>query len=257
MNGKDANPTSEAILYDILFPEGPGTAANDSARRRRMASERPARPEKPKDGAGGDNGGKGDHDDELERRCRKLLAEIERLCPGTLPPGPLPEGEIAQTIDVDEKNARRLFAAALGVDDRRRKKPVIWEQAGSELLVHLHLVRVAVLDGIILVGIPVETVETGRTEVTVAFGVGTPERLAGMVVTTEAKPRGPAAIVDLWGEALTAFAWQTLLDVIERLAATTGVDTGGAPLLPGALFAERGRLGLIPQAAHTFEAPRR
>jgi hypothetical protein len=173
-----------------------------------------------------------------------------------LPAGPLGVGEVGDTIDVDQKDVGRLFDAALGVDERRRKKPVIWERAGSELLVHLHRVRVAVLDGLILIGIPVETVETGRVEVTVAFGLGTPDQLAGMVATTEAKPRGPAPIVDLWGEALTAFAWQTLLDVVERLAARTGVDTDGSPLLPGALVADRGRLGLIPQAAHTFEAKR-
>lgn len=195
-------------------------------------------------------------DDKLDRVCRKLLAELEKRCPGTLPTGPLPNGDVANTVQVDQKDTELLFAAALGVDDRRRKKPVIFEQAGSELLVQLHRVRVAVLDGIILIGIPVETVETGRAEVTVAFAVGTPDRLAGMVATAEAKPRGPAAIVDLWSEALTAFAWQTLLDVVERLAARTGVDLEGAPLLPGALFAEEGRIGLIPQAAHVFEAGR-
>jgi hypothetical protein len=248
-------------VSDMLFPDG--EAATRTAAERLLTADtplppgpgRPLYPPGPVLDPKPDPGHPGD--DDLDRYCRQLLDELRKRCPDLLPTGPLPDGEVADTIDVHEKDIGRLFSAALGVDDRRRKKPVIWEQAGSELLVHLHGVRVAVLDGLVLVGVPIETVETKRVEVTISFAVGTPDRLAGMVVTTEAKPRGPAAIVDLWGEALIAFAWQTLLDVVERLAARTGVDVDGEPLLPGAIVANRGHLGLVPQAAHKFERRRR
>jgi hypothetical protein len=268
MSGRETSGIPRRHLHDALFPDGEEPARRALERLQARVTDvqqgggkAPGRKPPERTGPVLDRKpGKGDHghpdDDDLDRHCRKLLRELEKRCPGLLPTGPLPDGEVADTIVVDQKDVEQLFSTALGVDNRRRKKPVIWEQAGSELLVHLHRVRVAVLDGLILIGIPVETVETGRAEVTVAFAVGTPDRLAGMVATTEAKPRGPAAIVDLWAEALTAFAWQTLLDVVERLAARTGVDLDGEPLLPGALVADKGRLGLIPQAAHVFEGGR-
>lgn len=267
MKGREPSGTSRRFLHDALFPDGEEparralerlqTRVSDVQPEDREALDRKL-PERtgPVLDRGPDRSARRPDDDDLDRQCRKLLRELERRCPGLLPTGPLPDGEVADTIVVDQKDVERLFSAALGVDDRRRRKPIIWEQAGSELLVDLHRTRVAVLDGLILIGIPVETVETGRAEVTVAFAVGTPDRLAGMVATTEAKPRGPAAIVDLWAEALTAFAWQTLLDVVERLAARTGVDLDGEPLLPGALVAVKGRLGLVPQAGHVFEGGR-
>lgn len=190
----------------------------------------------------------------LEFMCRQLLATVRKYCPEIIPPGPVPPGEVTPAIDIATDDLQDLVLAAVGVDDKRKRHQVIWEQAGSELLVHFKRSRVAVLDGLVLVGLTVETIETERTEVTVPFAVGRPDRLAGMVVTTEPVPRGPEVIVDRWGEAIIAAAWQILLDVVATLCARTGVDTRGTPLLPGAIVASEGSLRVIPQARHLHEA---
>lgn len=196
-------------------------------------------------------------DDELERHCKKLLAELERRCPGLLPTGPLPPGEVLDPIDVGNDDLQELIYTALGVSDKRRRNQVIWEQAGSELLVHLGRTRVQVVEGLIIVGMTVESNESGMVEVTIPFAVGRSDRLAGMVVTTEPKPRGPTMVIDRWGESLIAFAWQAVLDVVGTLSARAGVDEEGSPLLPGAIVADDNLLRMVAQAPQLFERARR
>jgi hypothetical protein len=195
-------------------------------------------------------------DDELARYCRKLLAELEKRCPGLLPGRPLPPGEVLSPIDVGNDDFQALVHSALGVDERSKRDQVVWEQAGSALLVHLGETRVQALDGLILVGLTVEANETGRVQVTIPFAVGRTDRLAGMVVTTEPKPRGPSIIIDRWGESLIATAWRAVLDVIGSLTAQAGVDEEGTPLLPGAIVAENNLLRVVAQAPQVFERGR-
>lgn len=258
-SGRRPRPIENSPLQDVFFPEGvdriaePETELREGLRpppRKPPVGGRPEIDHKPPDEAR-------DKNDDLDRYCRKLLDELERRCPGLLPTGPLPAGEVTEPIEIKQPDLERLILRAVGVSDKRKRNQVIWEQAGSELLVHLKETRIAVLDGMVLLGLTVETVETKRVEVTVPFAVGRPDHLAGMVVTTEAQPRGPSVIVDGWGEALTAAGWQALLDVISTIAARTGVDENGTPLLPGAIVASRGRLGVIAQAGHVFEGPAR
>lgn len=193
----------------------------------------------------------------LDKQCRTLLALLRRHCPDIIPTGPVPPGEVTPPIEVGNDDLGALVLTAIGVDDKRRKHQVVWDKAGSELLVHLKKTRLAVLEGMILVGVTVESVETGQVEVTVPFAVGNSERLAGMEATTEPLPRGPSLIVDTWGDAIVAFAWQALVDVITAFCNRTGVDTAGGPLVPGAIVASPSRLQIIPQARHQFERVRR
>ena len=195
--------------------------------------------------------------DRLARKCAQLLAQLEKHCPGLLPSGPVPAGEIVEPIEVGNDDLQELLLAAVGVADKRRRNQVVWEQSGSELLVHLRATRVQVVPGIVIVGITVETNESGRVEVAIPFAVGRRDRLAGMVVTTESRPRGPAVIVDRWGDALIAAAWEALLRVVGTLTARAGVDELGNPLLPGAVVADGNRLAVVAQAAHKFEQPTR
>jgi hypothetical protein len=74
-----------------------------------------------------------------------------------------------------------------------------------------------------------------------------------MVAVTETHPRGPAILVDRWGDAIVACAWQALLDVADGIAAGTGRDIDGRPLRAGALVATDDGLTVHPQAPHAFE----
>lgn len=196
-------------------------------------------------------------EDPLQRRCRALLAALRKLCPDIIPPGPVPPGEVTPPIDIGTERLQDLVHAAVGMEGKERRKPVIWEQAGSELLVHLERTRVAVTAGVVLIAVTVEADGIQPVEITVPFATGRSERLAGMVFATEPVPRGPAVIIDRWGEAIVAAAWQILLDVVATISARTGVDTRGTPLVPGAVVAVPGALRIVPQAQHEFEAASR
>ena len=74
-----------------------------------------------------------------------------------------------------------------------------------------------------------------------------------MIAATENRPRGPAILVDRWGDAVIATAWQALLDVADSAASGTGTDIDGRPLRAGAIVAGSDGLTITPQAPHDFE----
>jgi hypothetical protein len=182
-----------------------------------------------------------------ELRCRKLLAELRRLCPELVPGPPVPPGELAPPASLGADALQELVPIAVGAAE---EPSVVWQAAGSEMLVHLGATRVVTREGLVLVDLVVETEQTGRADVIVPFAVGCGERPAGMVALAERKPRGPPVLVDRWGDAIVAAAWQALLDIADAVAHAAGRDVAGRPLRPGALLAGDDGLRVIPQAEH-------
>jgi hypothetical protein len=169
-------------------------------------------------------------------------------------PAHLSAGEVGPAVERTEEQVttdlRRLLIA--GGPDR-----VVWSEAGSEAIVHLGRTRAMTLpDGLMLIGISLETAESGPepVELAVPFALGSARRLAGMLATTERRPRGPALLVDRWGEAVIATAWRALLDLAAAYAADSGRDLEGRPLVPAALMADPPRLTVVPRAMYAFEA---
>lgn len=180
-------------------------------------------------------------------RCRKLLDELRRLCPELVPGPPLPPGRLGSPVLLNADVLQALVGVAVGAAEEPR---VVWQAAGSEVLVHLDATRAVTREGLLLINLVVEAEQTGRAEVVVPFAVGSIERPAGMVVLTEPKPRGPAVLVDRWGEAIVAAAWQVLLDIAGAAARASGGDVAGRQLRPGALVAGEEGLQVLPQAEH-------
>jgi len=172
--------------------------------------------------------------------------------------GALGPGEVGDELRIPpamaERAIRIAFVAGQERDDAAsRVKDVVWSDGENELLVRAGRVRARFADGLVLVGIPVFCEQTGETEVVVAFAVGSPDAPAGLVMVTETVPRGPAAVVDRWGDALVAAAWDAVLEVAVGVAAAAGDDAAGAPLLPAALAVNADGVAVLPQAR--FEPP--
>jgi hypothetical protein len=189
-------------------------------------------------------------EDAVNAACRKLLEELRRRCPGVLPREPLEAGQIGPQIPLDRRSVEELvrLAARDGGGDT-----LLWVDGDSQLLVRASAVEVQVGTGLMLVRIPVACEETGAVVVQVAFAVGTEAAPAGLVATTETRPRGPAVVVDVWGDALTAFAWQAVLRVTTAVAAEGGTDRDGAGLIPVALTASESGIQLLTLARHGFD----
>jgi hypothetical protein len=190
--------------------------------------------------------------DLLDPTCRQLAEEFRERCPGAVPVR-LPPGATAPPATVSAHHAvalyRIAFAAAAQVPSTAPAgAAVVWADGEHELLVYPDQVRVLFHDGFVLVGITVYTEQTGRVEVSVPFAVGSESAPAGLMIATEPVPRGPALVVERWGDQLIAAAWQALVHLAGGIAAAAGADTGGGTLIPAALTATATGLAVLPQA---------
>jgi hypothetical protein len=199
----------------------------------------------------------------LSEECRRLLAELRRRCPGALPADPVTSGSVVETVHITPNQALKLFAPAAAIAagfDRFAKpsrRPVKWREGERELLVFPGDVSVRLGDGVIAIAIPVFSDQTDKAMVHVTFVVGDPKRPAGLVAATDARPTGPAAIVDAWGDALVAFAWHIVIEVATTIAGEAGRDVDGSRLVPIAIAASPDGLFVVPMARHEFDRARR
>ena len=100
--------------------------------------------------------------------------------------------------------------------------------------------------------LPVRCDQTGPAEVIVTFAVGQEGQPAGMYASTLRRPIGPKLIIDTWGEALVAFAWQILLTLTSQLAGAAGKDARGNVLVPADLMANADGLFVQPMGRFRF-----
>jgi hypothetical protein len=163
---------------------------------------------------------------------------------------PLPPGKVGPELPIDAASFQKLLVAAA---TQGSSGPIVWQQNQSELLVSPAQMTVKLDDGLVVVSIPVSCDQVQPALVQVPFAVGGKASPAGMIVATEEKPRGPEAIVGIWGEALVAFAWQAVLAVLTKIASKAGVDTDGAGLIPAAITAGTDGLHVLTQARQTFD----
>jgi hypothetical protein len=166
---------------------------------------------------------------------------------------------VANPVEVGQDALIARFKEILAPEGKPQS--VIWRRGESEVVAHLSSVKVAVEEGLVIAAMTLESAETGRADVTVPFAVGG-KQLASMFATTERRPRGPAELVDRWGDAVIATLWSTLLKVARSLAADAGraengrplEDADGQPLVPAQLIAQPGkRLAIVPQARHPLD----
>lgn len=183
-------------------------------------------------------------------QCKRLLAELRKNCPGLIPPDPLGAGQVGPEIPVDPRAAASLVQAALRPT---RGEALLLRDGDNELLVEVAKIELRFGDGIVIVAIPVRCDQVRRAIVQVPFAVGSSKRRAGLIAATESAPRGPLVVTEIWGEALTALAWQALLGVSAALAAEAGRDVDGAGLIPVGLTATEGGLRILTMARHPFD----
>jgi hypothetical protein len=165
---------------------------------------------------------------------------------------PVPPGGVAAPVTVPAAAVPALAVAAIGARYAAPGQPppaqVVWQDGDSEVLVLLDETEAVMLPGLVLIALTLEADETGPGQLVVPFAVGSPDSPAGLVAVTEARPRGPAPLVDRWGEAATAAAWLALLDVAHGMALQSGTDATGARLIPGAISCDGSVLAVTPQA---------
>ena len=170
--------------------------------------------------------------------------------------GPMREGEVFGTVFVEAGKlaefARVAARRGAGLFRPSARSEIVWVEGASELAIDIIKLDVRVADGLIRVMIPVRSDQTGSVLIEVLFAVGSANEPAGLYAAASKKPSGPALIVDAWGEALVAFAWQCVLGVVTGIAAATGKDARGNLLVPVELIADGRGVAIVPMARHRF-----
>jgi hypothetical protein len=196
--------------------------------------------------------------DRVGDECRRLLALLRKQCPQLVPAAPLPAGRPGPEIPLAKETGRALFQLVARQICGLPAEPgqgavVVWTQGDDELAVLVDAVTVTTAPGAIAVDIPVRCDQVGTGTVRVRFATGSDARPAGLVAATDERPLGPAPVVDLWGEALTAFAWHVVLTTSAELADASGRDVDGEGLIPVGVRADEGGLVVVTMARHTFD----
>lgn len=204
-------------------------------------------------------------DSPLDEGCRKAIEYLREHCPDLIPTRVEP-GDQTAPIPVDTQRVGTLVqlaavqagARAAGLSRYEADDPpaVLWRDGIDALLVLLDTVSVHTADGLVTVAVEVacdQLGRRGRARVFVDLVVGTPDRPTGMLVAAP-RPRGPLVVVDRWGDALIAFAWQAMINTAAGLGAALGHDEDDAPLLPNQWAATPAGLQLGAQARHPFDA---
>ncbi len=169
---------------------------------------------------------------------------------------PLPPGVITDPIVVPVVDVNRLAVVAArrssGLPRAGRTNEAVWQSGDSELVVGIGSVQVQTADGVIAVTIPVRCDQTGPAQVHVSFAVGNADQPAALYAATQRRPQGPATVIDSWGEALVAYAWQVVLELANGLAGAAGRDAQGNRLVAAQLQATADGLNVLPMARHRF-----
>lgn len=96
--------------------------------------------------------------------------------------------------------------------------PVIWVDRGDEVLVHLESTQILIQNENVLVSVDLETDQTGRQTLVIAFSFCTGADGAGLVAATDELPRGNGLLAARWGQALQSAVWATLLNMAQQHA---------------------------------------
>lgn len=155
------------------------------------------------------------------------------------------------TVPVKDAQAIVLSVVRRVLDLPRDSTPqVVWTQGDSELLVHSDKTKIKCSSGVVTITVQVECDQFESTAIRVPIGVGTNKSPSGLIMSTFSDVEGPAAIAEIWSDAIKAFAWETLLEVASTIAAQVGNDAQGRALVPGNIGASPGKLLIQPIARH-------
>jgi len=183
---------------------------------------------------------------ESERRAKRLPQATRKMA----------EGDVFEPVFIEAGRSIELMRVAsrraAGFFRPTQRSEVVWVEGENELAVGIAGVDVKLGDGLIRVLIPVRCDQSGAASVEVLFATGSPTEPAGLYAATARRPNGPEIVIAAWGDALVAFAWQCVLDLVTGIAAATGKDARGNLLVPVELAVSAHGIQILPMARHRF-----
>lgn len=128
--------------------------------------------------------------------------------------------------DVQARVRQRLLG--LGTTARQ----VVWRSGPHAVLVHAERVQARLLEGWLVVGVDLETDQTGRCVLELVYFLGSPQDGdgAGAAVRINAPSREAAMLAEIWGDDLQRVVWDAVLDGIQLALQTAARQHPSQPL---------------------------
>lgn len=126
---------------------------------------------------------------------------------------------------------------------------VVWVSGADELLVHTDSLRLSAATGVLQATLRVECDQLREpAPVRVSFATGSDRAPRGLLLATYDVPDGPPEVVHRWADAITAFAWESVITLASELVTPAGTGRRKRPLVVGAIGAAKGELQVMPVA---------
>jgi hypothetical protein len=155
-----------------------------------------------------------------------------------IPPAPPLVVDRYTVFDVGLPTAENVGLTGTPADGSRHlpsaPESIVWVDGGDEVLVHLNSLSAQIADQCLLVSIDLESDQTGRTPLVVAFALGSTTD-ASLVVATDEYPRGNGVLASRWGSAVQAAVWSALLALANNEARKRGLVPHGLAISDGKL----------------------
>jgi hypothetical protein len=160
-------------------------------------------------------------------------------------------GELRSLANLNRSDIQRLFRSALirvcNAGERSTPRGILWRDGSDELVVYASRAVITTSQQLIVVSIPVYSDQSGAAQAVIPFVTNPPESPWGLAAGCEAKPRGPAPVIDVFGDALVAAAWAALVEAAAAWAGAAGEAAGDGRLIPAGLSASKKGLLIIGQ----------
>jgi hypothetical protein len=115
------------------------------------------------------------------------------------------------------------------------KPEVIWEDRGSQILLHVGKMQVRTLDNVLVVAVDTETAEFGATALIVRFVFGKERDPATLVASSDETVHGDPLVAARWGPLFRGVIWSAVVRLSDAHAAERGLQPKSIAIRKGQL----------------------
>jgi len=125
----------------------------------------------------------------------------------------------------------RIQQRLVGLNPNARR--AVWRSGSNAVLIYTDNIRARLLRGWLVVGLDLETDQTGRCALELVYFLGAPKDGEGMgaAVRINAGTREATMLAEIWGDDLQRVIWDAVLDAIQIALQTARRERGTERLI--------------------------
>lgn len=107
------------------------------------------------------------------------------------------------------------FRASVCGPDHAGRPEVIWDDGGSQILLHVGKLQVHLMDATVVVAVDAESTEFGLAPLMVRFVFGQEDGPTSLVAATDARAFGDPRVAARWGDLFRDVIWAALARMVD------------------------------------------